>query len=303
MVADDGNEATKQMKIESDTLKVEREKAKDLEACLIIVRGSPQGKRHELVKDTMVMGRDFTADIPINDANVSRKHAVVFKEGGAVKVKDNGSTNGTFVNDKQVKEPVELHKEDMIRLGNTILKYLPKGELEIFYAGTLESTTHTDALTKVYNKGYIMDALAAEFKRAKALHTDFSVMIFDLDHFKKVNDTHGHDAGDMVLRESCAVLRGRIFPKNAIVGRFGGEEFLALLPDMDVNDAMDLGEHVRHALETNAFVYEGKRIPVTASVGIAELTADVETATALFKLADKAVYAAKSGGRNRVCKS
>src|SRR3989344_5398026 len=111
MVADDGNEATKQMKIESDSLKVEREKAKDLEACLIIVRGSPQGKRHELVKDTMVMGRDFTADIPINDANVSRKHAVVFKEGGVVKVKDNGSTNGTFVNDKQLKEPVELHKE------------------------------------------------------------------------------------------------------------------------------------------------------------------------------------------------
>lgn len=286
---------------ESDTLKVEKERAKDQEACLIIIRGSPQGKRYEINKDSMFLGRDATADLALNDQNVSRKHAEVLRDGDEIKLRDNGSTNGTFVNDKLIKDTVTLRKEDMIKVGNTILKFLPKGELEIFYLGTLESAAHTDPLTKVYNKGYISEALEAEFKRARALHHDFSIVILDLDHFKKVNDTFGHDAGDFVLREMTLLVRTRVLPKSAIMGRFGGEEFLILLPEHALEATVQVAENIRSAIEKHAFTYDGKKLPVTASIGVAESALDVDSHTALFKLADKAVYQAKSSGRNQVC--
>jgi diguanylate cyclase (GGDEF)-like protein len=250
----------------------------------------------------MFIGRDVAAEIMVNDTNASRKHAEVIRESdNTYKIRDNNSTNGTFVNDKQIKEPVKLNKEDMVKVGSTILKYLPAGELEIFYLGTLESAAHTDPMTKIFNKGYIMESLEAEFKRAKALHHDFSIIIVDLDHFKKINDTHGHDAGDFVLKEMTNIVRTKVLPKNAIFGRFGGEEFLILLPTMNLEAATLLGETIRSTLEKTQFMYENKRMPVTASVGVAEQALDVDNHTALFKLADKAVYQAKSGGRNQVC--
>lgn len=301
MVASDSDEKTKVLSGDSDTLKTEKEKAKDQEACLIVVRGTPQAKRFMLTEDSMFIGRDASAQITVNDQNVSRKHAEVLRVGEEIQIRDNGSTNGTFVNDKQVKGNVTLRKEDMIKVGNTILKFLPKGELEIFYLGTLESAAHTDSLTKLYNKGYIMEALEAEFKRAKALHTDLSIVILDLDHFKKINDTHGHDAGDYVLKEMAAIVRSKGLPKTAIFGRFGGEEFLILLPGQALEAAVQVAETTRSVIEKHAFTYEGKRLPVTSSIGVAELALDVDSQQALFKLADKAVYQAKNSGRNQVC--
>lgn len=297
----DESDKTVVIKGESDTLKVEKEQAKDQEACLIVIRGTPQGKRFEINKPSMFIGRDATAEIAVNDPNVSRKHAEVLRKGDEISIRDNHSTNGTFLNDKPLKETTTLRKEDMIKLGSTILKFLPKGELEIFYLGSLESAAHTDPLTKVYNKGYIMEALEAEFKRAKALHQDYSIIILDLDHFKKINDTHGHDAGDFVLKESCNMMRSKALPKNAIFGRFGGEEFLILLPNTALEAATQQAEIIRSSLEKTEFIYEKKRIPVTASIGVAEMAVDVDSHTALFKLADKAVYQAKGGGRNQVC--
>lgn len=301
MSNDNSGEKTVVLKGESETLRVEKQAAKDTNACLIVIRGTPQGKRFDLSKPNMFIGRDPSADIVLGDQNASRKHAEIINEGQAVKLRDNNSTNGTFVNDKPIKETVTLRKDDMIKIGNTILKYLPAGELEIFYLGTLESAAHTDPLTKIYNKGYIMESLEAEFKRAKALHTDFSLIILDLDHFKKINDTHGHDAGDFVLKEVSNLVRTKALPKNAIFGRFGGEEFLILLPSTSLEGATQVAETMRSTIEKTQFMYENKRMPVTASIGIAEMAVDVESHTSLFKLADKAVYQAKTGGRNQVC--
>jgi diguanylate cyclase (GGDEF)-like protein len=188
----------------------------------------------------------------------------------------------------------------MIRLGTWILKFLPAGELEILFYGNLGSAAHTDPLTKIYNRRYFLEAMDAEFKRAKALHTDFSVLYFDLDHFKKVNDTHGHDAGDYVLKEFANLIRaGYLRPKD-VFARFGGEEFVVLLGNTSAQKAAELGEKIRAAVETHAFVYDGKRIPVTSSMGVAELRADIESAQTLLKMADKALYTAKTTGRNRV---
>jgi two-component system cell cycle response regulator len=285
-----------------ETLNKELAKAKEQEACLIIIRGTPQGHRFFITQDEMVMGRDPAADISVSDQSVSRKHAKLNREKGKVRLTDLGSSNGTLVNDKKVEsgQSVILAKEDMIKLGNSIFKFLPAGELEILFYGNLGSAAHTDSLTRVYNKGYLLEALDAEFKRAKALHTDFSILFFDLDHFKKVNDTYGHDAGDYVLKEFASIIRSAYLRPKDVFARYGGEEFCVLLAGTGAKAACAQAEKMRAAVEAHAFIYEGKRIPVTTSMGVAELTSGIESAQTLLKAADKALYAAKQSGRNRV---
>ena len=157
-----------------------RKKAKEQEACLIIIRGVPQGHRFFITQSEMTIGRDPDADISISDQGISRKHAKITKEASKIRLTDLSSSNGTFVNDKKIsaQESVLLAKEDMIKLGSSIFKYLPAGELETLYLGNLESAAHTDALTRIYNKGYLTQVLDAEFKRAKALHTHLSLIFF-----------------------------------------------------------------------------------------------------------------------------
>lgn len=298
----EGSEKTTVLSSEQLTLKNDLKKASEQEACLIIIRGTPQGHRFFLTQPEMILGRDPNVDISVSDASISRKHAKIVKQGKKVLLTDLGSANGTFLNDKKVNanQTVTLQKEDMVRLGNSILKFLPAGELEILFYGNLGSAAHTDALTQIYNKGYLLEALEAEFKRAKALHNDFSVIYFDLDHFKKVNDGYGHDAGDYVLKEFTSLVRSQHIRQKDIFARFGGEEFVILLGNTNAKDAADIAERIRNSVNTHAFVYEGKRLPITCSLGVAELTTEMESANTLLKRADKALYEAKNGGRNRV---
>lgn len=299
---DDSGETTKVLTSDQATLNAEIAKAKEQEACLIIIRGSPQGHRFFLTQNEMTIGRDPTADISIMDQSISRKHARVTKKDGAVFITDLGSQNGTLINDKRLgaNQTQALAKEDMIKIGSSILKFLPQGELEILFYGNLGDSANTDALTRIYNKRFLLEALDAEFKRAKALHSDFSVLFFDLDHFKKVNDTYGHDAGDYVLKEFATLIRnGYVRPKD-VFARYGGEEFVVLLANTNGEKAAEIAEKMRSAIQAHAFVYEGKRLPITSSMGVAELRTGIESAQTLLKAADQALYQAKNGGRNRV---
>jgi diguanylate cyclase (GGDEF)-like protein len=288
---------------DQDPLLSELRNAADCEACLIVVRGNQQGQRFELSANVMTLGRDNASDIVIDDPRVSRKQASLVKDGAIVRLVDGGSTNGTHINDRKVSggDSVVLSKEDMIRVGGTILKYLPRGELEIHYIGMLESRAHTDALTKMYNKGYLLEAMEAEFKRAQALGHELSLLVFDLDFFKRVNDTYGHDAGDQVLIEVSALLKSAMVAYQGILGRFGGEEFVALLPGFSLEQALSVAESIRSRLEAHAINYKDAVLKITASIGVATLDATTTESKALFKRADQGVYAAKESGRNRVC--
>jgi len=300
-MADSGDRTTV-LQGDPETLRKELQKAKEQDACLIIIRGTPQGHRFFLTQPEMKIGRDPETEICIADQSISRKHAKILKSEGKTILTDLGSSNGTFVNDRKLAagENVVLAKEDMIKLGNSILKYLPAGELEILFYGNLNSAAHMDGLTQIFNKTYLLEALDAEFKRAKALHTDFSLLFFDLDHFKKVNDNYGHDAGDYVLKEFAALVRASCLRPKDIFARYGGEEFVVLLAATTSKTAADLAERIRSSVETHAFIYEGKRLPITTSIGVAELSATTESAQSMMRAADKALYEAKNGGRNRV---
>lgn len=291
------------MKGDPETIQKELEHAAKQPACLIVVRGSPQGHRYFLNQEETFIGRDPAVDIAItSDPNISRRHAKLVKQGEGVMLVDLGSSNGTKVNGKActANTPVVLAKEDMIGMGTTQFKFLPAGQLETLYYGNLGDAAHIDPLTSIYNKGFLLEALEAEFKRHKALHSDFSVIFFDLDHFKKINDTYGHDAGDFVLKETCGLIYSTAVRPKDVFARYGGEEFVILMGNTDATAAEEHAEKIRSAIESNLYIYEGKRIAVTLSMGVAELDSSIESAQTLLRAADKALYAAKAGGRNRV---
>ena len=284
------------------TLHAELLKAKEQQACLIIIRGTPQGYRFFLTQDEMVLGREPDTDICVADQGVSRRHAQLNRSNQGVSFTDLGSSNGSFINDVPVPahQPMKLAKEDMIKVGTSILKFLPAGELEILFYGALGSAAHTDPLTGIYNKGYLLEVLEAEFKRAKALHSQLSLIFFDLDHFKKVNDQYGHEAGDYVLKELCSLIRGNLLRPKDVFARYGGEEFIIILPNSEGARALTLAEEIRLAIQSHHFTYESQRLPVTASLGTAEFLGGMEAARTLLVAADRALYAAKAGGRNQV---
>ena len=299
----ENSDKTAVLSFDQETLNRELQKAKEQPACLILIRGTPQGHRYFIDKDEMIIGRDPAADIAINDPLISRKHAKVSREGTVVKIEDLGSSNGTVINGKKLEggNVAKLAKEDMIKLGNSIVKYLPAGEIEIIFYGNLNQAANTDPMTKLFNKGYFIEAIDAEVKRAKALSSPLTLIFFDLDHFKKVNDTFGHDAGDYVLKEFSNVIRNMgVYKSKDIFARYGGEEFCLLMPGITSEEAAPIAEQIRGKIHMHEFMYEGKRIPVTTSMGVADLKGDVESSQDLIKTSDKALYQSKEGGRNRV---
>jgi len=300
---DDNNDRTALLGLDQETINRELQKAKEQPACLILIRGTPQGHRYFINSDEMIIGRDPSADISIPDPAISKRHAKVTREGAVIKIEDLGSSNGTVINGKKLESGnvSKLAKEDMIKLGNSIVKYLPAGEIEIIFYGNLNQAANTDPMTRCFNKGYFLEAIDAEMKRAKALSTPLSLIFFDLDHFKKVNDTYGHDGGDYVLKEFSNLIRsvGILKPKD-IFARYGGEEFCMLMPGTTLQEATDMAETMRGKIQMHPFVYEGKRIPITSSLGVAEMKSDMDAPSDLIKASDKMLYESKQGGRNRV---
>lgn len=154
-----------------------------------------------------------------------------------------------------------------------------------------------DALTGVWNRGALFDLLARELERAQRTQEPLSVAMLDIDHFKDVNDTYGHQAGDEVLRELCERLQKSIRAYDAI-GRYGGEEFVVVFPETQVAQAEAQGERLRRIVEASPFILGGGPRTLTVSVGVA--TSGGESMEELLSRADRALYRAKREGRNRV---
>ncbi|MFS3135810.1 diguanylate cyclase [Gluconacetobacter sacchari] len=160
----------------------------------------------------------------------------------------------------------------------------------------LEMKTRIDVLTHLWNRRAILELAAIEMTRAD--HAPVAILMIDIDHFKSINDRLGHPAGDRVLRVVAERLRAGIRPMDA-VGRFGGEEFLAILSDIDGVEALNVAERVRRQVARSTIAFDGHRIPVTCSIGLA-LSARPDDAESLIRRADQALYRAKRAGRNRV---
>ncbi len=266
-------------------------------ACLVILAGGQIGKRIELDR-RLIVGRDPACDLPLDSDLVSRSHACFEANGETIYVKDLQSTNGTYVNDRPTSE-AQLLDGDRIALGEFVLKYLAPGNVEARYHDEVFRLMSHDGLTDVFNKRYHDEQLATLCGAEELL----SLVLFDADHFKRVNDNHGHAAGDSVLRQLAVLARNAADGVNgAVVSRIGGEEFGILLPGCTLNDAKDLGERLRASVERHRFEFSGEQLRVTISVGVACRGAEsVDPPETLYRSADAQLYRAKGDGRNRVC--
>jgi diguanylate cyclase (GGDEF)-like protein len=230
---------------------------------------------------------------------VSRRHAFFEFRGSAWWVVDENSTNGTYVNDEQIKKELCLTNGDRVKVGPTIFKYLTGQDVEAQYHEEIYRMTIIDGLTGAHVKRYLLEALEKEIIRARRHQRDLSFIMFDIDHFKKINDFHGHLAGDHVLKELARIVQARI-RRDEVFARYGGEEFALLLPETSLEGARSLGEGLREKVETSRFVFQNEVIPVTISVGAAVLDPAHKTGVDLIQLADEKLYEAKRGGRNRL---
>ncbi len=268
------------------------------EACLVVIYGLELGKKFNLTRPQMIIGRSSTADVQIDQEAVSRNHCKVLNTGNAVLLRDMGSTNGTYVNDEMIDEYV-LRDGDFIKVGRCIFKFLSGSNIENAYHEEIYRLTTVDGLTQIFNRRYFVETLEREIGRALRYRRELSLIMFDVDRFKLVNDTHGHLAGDYVLKHLASVIRARI-RREDVLARYGGEEFGIVLPEIDHYNAMQFAEKVRRLIEQADFRFEDVIIPVTVSVGVASLQGEVEDVLEFVKVADDNLFAAKEAGRNRV---
>ena len=277
------------------------ESAQNRPACLIVISGNSIGKTFKLA-GTTVIGRSVDCGICLDDEGVSREHARVEKDGqGNVWIADLGSTNGTYLLDGRRIERHVLQDGDKIRVGpDTILKLsYPDGLEEDFYRHQYDSATK-DALTGIYNKRYFLDQLKKDFAYARRHRNPLSLIAFDLDHFKQINDVYGHPAGDFILRELAGVV-GRALRSEDWFARVGGEEFAIIERAADEAQVRTMAERIRRTVEAHRFAWEAHRIPVTISLGVATLWGEnFRNVDALVRTADEFLYKAKESGRNRV---
>ena len=270
-------------------------------AYLLVLAGSCMGEMYRVEKDKTVLGRGEKCDVRLVDEGISREHAQLIREPDHIILEDLGSTNGTFCNGVRVTEQI-LADGDKILIGSaTILKFTYHDKLDEAFQRQLSESALRDGLTKAFNKRYFGERLETEVTYSERHKSPLSLIFIDIDHFKQINDTHGHPGGDTVLAELAAVASESLRAED-IFARYGGEEFAVICRETELRDAAALAERLRAVVEGHTFMAEGKAVPVTISVGVAVMPDPVvQTASDLVALADECMYRAKRGGRNRVC--
>ena len=271
-------------------------------AYLIVLAGNNVGEMYKVAGEQMVIGRGQNAEIQIIDEGISRRHARVFVNGQSVLIEDCGSTNGTFLNGQKLGGREVLKDGDKIQVGSTtILKFTYHDYLDEVFQRQMYESALRDGLTKVFNKKYFTDYLEKEFAYAARHSSPLALIFLDIDFFKKINDSHGHPAGDFVLSELSQMMSSLVRTED-VLARFGGEEFTVLCRGTEIAGAKIVAERLRHAVEERTFTFGGKNIPVTISLGIASVPdTGINDHSSFLAAADKALYEAKRTGRNRVC--
>jgi two-component system, cell cycle response regulator len=268
---------------------------------LTILTGSAAGHLHKVEKGAAVIGRANNAEVRVDDDGISRVHARLRAETNRAWVEDMGSRNGTFVNGVKISVPTELREGDKIQVGRgTVIRFGFQDDLDESFHANLMSSALRDGLTKLFNKRYFLERLDAELKFAQRHRTAVSLLLLDLDHFKKVNDTLGHLAGDAVLAAVAAALSKAVRNED-VVARYGGEEMAIILRAIGIDAAAGMAERMRKVVENTAIQFDGRELRVTVSIGVAEYpSTPAKQIDELIEASDKALYRAKDGGRNRV---
>ncbi|MGF1461752.1 MAG: diguanylate cyclase, partial [Maricaulaceae bacterium] len=263
------------------------------EACLVLIYppGSDMGKRFPLDRDELVIGRGADCDIQVDYDSVSRRHARVYRgsEGFWV-LEDLGSTNGSYVDDMPVSRS-PLHDANFLKIGAAIFKFLAGAGIEASYYEEIYRMTIIDGLTGVHNKRYFLEFLEREIARCARHQRPLSLLMFDIDHFKPINDKFGHPTGDAMLRQFGHTLK-RLVRNNDFAARYGGDEFAMLLPYTSLFAARLAAERIRKACAAQPILIGDDNHTITVSIGVSTAQPGQPT-DHVIACADMALYAAK----------
>jgi diguanylate cyclase (GGDEF)-like protein len=268
----------------------------------MVLSGSAAGKVFPVVVDPFVVGRGRDADLTLSDTGISRVHCAISRDAaGRYLLVDHRSTNGTLVNGSRI-ERLELRAGDRIQIGSeAVLQFGFFDEAEETLVNQLYESATRDPLTRALNRRAFEDRLLAEVSYAVRHKDKLVAILFDVDRFKVINDTHGHAAGDEVLRGVSNAIATALRTED-VFARYGGEEFVLLGRGLKLPNGVKLAERIRTLVESTDFSAATPGSTVTLSAGVAELaeTPGDSDGSGLLVLADKRLYAAKRAGRNRV---
>jgi two-component system cell cycle response regulator len=289
--------------ISTETFKGKLKAADDAPPAIIVLVGPVGyvGKQWLITRNDMTVGRSVETEMYISDASLSRSHAKFEVSGNDIFIIDLGSTNKTIVNGAILPQMTKrkLFNNDQIKIGNIILKFLEKGNLESISNQQLFEKAQKDALTGAFSKGALLEKGPEAVKRAEVLSEPLSVITFDIDFFKKINDTLGHPGGDYVLKELGHLMQSKLVRANDYFARYGGEEFVIILQATTLKTAQEVAERVRMTVESHPFVFEAKKIKVTISIGVSSIVQN-DNWEKIYNRADQALYQSKQSGRNKV---
>lgn len=282
-------------------LGLEQEEA---EANIIVIahpEGMRLGSRFRLRPgEQLIFGRSVDVDVSMPEVlSLSRRHARLRHRGARVTLRDLGSTNGTYINGALVVGEGPLESGDRFQVASVHFKFLHEMDVEHAYYEAIHHLVTRDGLTDIYNKRKYDEEIAREMARAQRHQRPLSLVLIDIDNFKQVNDSYGHLCGDFVLKEFTNRVREKLRPEQ-IFARLGGDEFVILAPETHCEGARVLGEKICTALSEPPVRYAETDVRLTCSCGVAELGGELQTPLAIYEAADRALYAAKADGRNRV---
>jgi two-component system cell cycle response regulator len=290
----------------------QRAAARERHPALVFLRGELLAAPIPLERDEVTLGRALEADVRVNDARASRIHARITVEHDRAsgearyRLQDLGSTNGTLLNGEPVSDAY-LQDGDKVTVGEQLLRFALLDDIDREYQRQIHRLLAHDELTGLLTSKSFFSELRREAARAQTEARPFCVLMMDLDHFKMVNDTHGHLVGSQTLEEVGALIMSALRAGD-VAARFGGEEFAAFLLNADCAQGLVAAERVRTAIEAYLFpavrrgaaTDTGETLHITISIGVASFPDDARDPIELVELADTALYRAKNLGRNRV---
>jgi diguanylate cyclase (GGDEF)-like protein len=270
----------------------------------IMISGGIPGAMLQLSASGTRIGRSVDNALQLPDASISRYHAFLGQdEEGQVRLTDLGSTNGTYLNGRRLppRTPAPVRDGDRVQFGSSIVvKFVRPDPSEERFQREMFERTVRDSLTGLYNRGYFLGQVGPLGDRGALRGLGLAVFMIDIDHFKRINDTHGHETGDQVLREVAGVLR-QSMRGDDLIARFGGEEFVAALPVSAPDQAAERAERIRASLAARRLLVGGRPLRVTVSIGVAYTPPGRQRSVpAMLAAADQGLYQAKNAGRDRV---
>ncbi len=279
----------------------------EIQEAALVLLGHPQagevGKHWRIKPDDhpiTEIGRLSSCDIPIGQATaVSRRHAQIEARDGGYRLKDLGSTNGTYLNGDRIESARWLNSGDRIQVGPVHLKFIVEADVEAAYHEMMYSLAVTDPLTGVANRRRFEEELEREFARAGRHSRRLGLILLDIDEFKQINDYHGHPVADEVLKAVGTGLK-QITREEQTVARIGGDEFAILVPEVEVEDLRRIAERAHQGVASIRVRGADAVVSASCSIGCAVVDASEGRASDLYADADAALYESKKAGRNRM---